>query len=908
MNLKNTTTTFPTFDFGSLNLTSIARRQLAKIYRPVQSQAHGRYQKTDLRDILCVHAFDRKSGIYVPLSQNVYLNKRLPTESKRMPPVAKHSLVTPFPAVYFMNPLIIPENYGTVVFNADLAPNPSSRVANAGFIIVTIEHDCKSSEEFEEVLGWTRGPKGESTVEKVDDELCNLREYRGYSAVFSGDKSIHYHFLFSLEHLENAPCDADSVRRLLKHERTSALIANAHAIYWDHVDSVFIDIASPSIGADRKLRSVTQFRRSPWAIRILAKRSVLGIPQKTAVPQLVIKEDIRTRAPRGSTQWLVPETFSTANPRTAFKSRSAKEPSELPKHENADEMIQLLQELCYDDWGTEFPKPVGIGKQNGDRRINFKNHEMDKNPATFVLGNFRMLDILGSPPRDDRQLFLPDGMTANEMVNYVAARCGHVTLPPLPLSLPSIITATPPGEEPSRCDNMNPGLLARYKAKPRLPIDQMLVRNIEKNFSLESTELSTENILTEYRRRLQRSIDALWFLLLNRCVVIKSVEGIGKSTIRIRKLFEEMMEAVNSSLDDDVGRPDVKRFSVFASRSTDQVKEKAFEIRNEGYRVHHLRTFWDYYEEVCTQQRQDRIPRHEFDERTPGTILDRIRKDQPSVYDGLEDIRKALWSDNAPFDGSITALAMTHKAAEMWDSGFITRAWLHPEFDPNGAAEDHRNLRNRFILSRVVMDDPELDDFIYVLPQSTYEFLHHQQEKYPNWRNEPYRERQAVYVALKQDNDIPGTLIVDFDSFDQLMRVNLERLTRFTVDYNAIPFGYGNTNENIYKKTHGRVYYIGVKDWLRDPKSRFTFLTTEDLVFETIKETYNELREEDARLGRLVSVDLDDVSPIFPIKLSCVIDARAAADRENREKITSLVCRIRSIADSHSGASRTAFR
>ena len=33
-----------------------------------------------------------------------------------------------------------------------------------------------------------------------------IAEYRGFSIVFSGDKSLHFHFVFSTQHLLNVPC------------------------------------------------------------------------------------------------------------------------------------------------------------------------------------------------------------------------------------------------------------------------------------------------------------------------------------------------------------------------------------------------------------------------------------------------------------------------------------------------------------------------------------------------------------------------------------------------------------------------------------------------------------------------------------------------------------------------------
>jgi hypothetical protein len=73
--------------------------------------------------------------------------------------------------------------------------------------------------------------------------------------------------------------------------------------------------------------------------------------------------------------------------------------------------VNVGQEQCRQEWGSEFPKPVKVGFQNGEHIIKFKNHEGDKNPSSFVLGNYRKLVIQGNNgPLGD--WFLPDHMTA----------------------------------------------------------------------------------------------------------------------------------------------------------------------------------------------------------------------------------------------------------------------------------------------------------------------------------------------------------------------------------------------------------------------------------------------------------------------------------------------------------------
>jgi hypothetical protein len=131
-----------------------------------------------------------------------------------------------------------------------------------------------------------------SPFARVDQKLCEFNDYRGYAIVFSGNKSLHFHFIFSTRHLSQCPWDADVTLRQGEHQsRHSALMENAHAIYWDCVSQVFSELLGGGLKPDRKMRSITQWRRTPWAIRTLEKHSdILDLPVGSRVPQIVLHE------------------------------------------------------------------------------------------------------------------------------------------------------------------------------------------------------------------------------------------------------------------------------------------------------------------------------------------------------------------------------------------------------------------------------------------------------------------------------------------------------------------------------------------------------------------------------------------------------------------------------------------
>lgn len=196
---------------------------------------------------------------------------------------------------------------------------------------------------------------------------------------------MHFHFVFSIKHLENACFDVDASQRQVNHESASALLTNVYEIYWDRTLDEFQRILKPSIEADRQMRSATQWRRNPGAVRVLEKKSVLGIPEGTRVRQVVIREKIRDRAPKGSSVWLVCPTHSLRNPISRRRTNLTETDHNDPVN---PEKLVLLQQMCLNEWGT-YPKPVQIGRQGKGWIIHFKNHKNDRKPSTFVLGEYR---------------------------------------------------------------------------------------------------------------------------------------------------------------------------------------------------------------------------------------------------------------------------------------------------------------------------------------------------------------------------------------------------------------------------------------------------------------------------------------------------------------------------------------
>ena len=183
---------------------------------------------------------------------------------------------------------------------------------------------------------------------------------------------------------------------------------------------IFYETLGSSLQADRKLRSVTQWRRTPWALRRLEKDSdILNLPMGTIVPQLVLHENIRTRASGSARDFLVPRTFSLADPiKPAPRAFGGRRPYDF----EVTPMIQELQDMCAAEWGP-YPRPVSMALQGGEWLFKFKNHEHDRTPSTLVLGGYRRLQLNGEHAFT-QAFYLPEGMTAQDLGDLLALRFG----------------------------------------------------------------------------------------------------------------------------------------------------------------------------------------------------------------------------------------------------------------------------------------------------------------------------------------------------------------------------------------------------------------------------------------------------------------------------------------------------
>jgi hypothetical protein len=160
-----------------------------------------------------------------------------------------------------------------------------------------------------------------------------------------------------------------------------------------------------------------------------------------------------------------------------------------------------------------------------------------------------------------------------------------------------------------------------------------------------------------------------------------------------------------------------------------------------------------------------------------------------------------------------------------------------------------------------------------------------------SWKSRSRRDREAVHERMRFH---PSSHLYDFYVFDELMRLPLKFWQKFKVDFGRHPFGAGNNNQCIYRRTDKSTYFVAPKQW-PGLKCHMTFATTERLVAATINQALMKLwasqkkrkKPDDFALQKPFLLILDDVPGIHPIRTEVKIDNRA-----RKQDIKSLVSEL----------------
>ncbi len=722
---------------------------------------------------------------------------------------------------------------------------PSERITNAGWWAYTFEYDGSSREELEMQLDWFRGKPETCPFSEVHRALSKYADYRGYSAVFSGNKSLHVHLLFDTRHLSrDLSINANAtVRGLWTGDVPDEHLNKLHRAVWPEIAAIINEHLRTDVHFDDGLRSYVQKRRCPWGIRTLEKPSTLhGWDAGDQVEQVVLQERIsgRTLAPKNA---LALATFEKSQDANVHHRENQRRPSPRSVTDEASAvLVPLFQSyLRSEGWG-EFPKPVNLSFDGTHNIAFFKNDASDVHPSTLIQGDHRKLRCAGkgSPGED---LFLPNEMTLDETLDLLNPTTSSALNEPTQTKKRSL--ATP---------------LSRFREQ--------------------ATDKASSRTLAG---RILRSA-ASW----NGLVLVQAPEGIGKT-------YSLMDSASELRWDEDSGRlqnaervsrePNLSRgFTVISCRSYEQLAEKHDElltVPNAPSSAVILKSVGQLYIEAIGSNRKAKmLTREEAGRKGYSSLIEAIKYEQPEVFSRMEELRDRLWCSDgsAPVFDPDGFVLMVHDLLKVWPHAFYTRAFLHPEFPSDLDPAKIERCASEMWAHRVIFDEVGWADLVSVERSWRVDLAHQIRKRCKSsgseWDDAPLHERVSAYHdGLTQQGRRPNEL--SFDDCDGIIRTKFQDRHRVKVDTQTYPFGKGTTDNNIYARADGNPFYCKPRRWPQALDCPVIVLTTEDFPRLVLKG----IRAQADTDIRITIINLTDTPNLFQDMVPIVFDERTRMNR-----------------------------
>lgn len=679
---------------------------------------------------------------------------------------------------------------------------PGLRVTNGGWMIFTFEHDGPDAASLEMQLDWFAGKPENCVFHQVHKALSFYGDYRGYTVVFSGNKSLHIHLLFDTRHLSkelasNSKWAADTWCG----DVPDQVLPELYRTTWQRLAMIIQDALGKPIEFDERLASYVQKRRSPWGSRMVLPEetaNVHGFQPGDFIEQTVIQDHILSRAPKGASTTLFRQEASRAIMEVEQHSQGM--PSQRAVSSGGEQALldELKAYLAEYGWGS-YPMPVTAIFLEPYNYVFFKNHAGDENPTTFVRGDYRMVSPSGRGAHTG-QLFLPNDLTLDETLSIVEQR----------LSAQQADVFAHPKQTTNR---------------PRRPA----VSFANKAVNRAEARLALSGIL-----RLVADSGGTR--------LVQAPEGIGKTYALMQHVQElrwdrEAERLYQTEKRGAEGWSPIPGFICFACKSYEQAEAKRTEFveinEDKSTCAVVIKSLSRLYEEAINQLGADPINRKMAGMNGDTSFLRAVKAMQPSVYQQMTELRDSMWEidGQSVFDPTRTTIFVVQSLLRNWPHSQVSKAFLHPDFPDDFDEAGIRQCLSEMGLYQVIYDEVGWDDLVSIDSAEDVRFARNvakaaRKTSDKGWAKVGLPAQVRAYESVVGRFKSPP---MSFDRCNRINSINYQKHDKLKVDAKRFPFGKGTNEFNIYAQRSGTKYYCKEQRWWSSLGCSVVILTTEDL-------------------------------------------------------------------------------
>lgn len=334
--------------------------------------------------------------------------------------------------------------------------------------------------------------------------------------------------------------------------------------------------------------------------------------------------------------------------------------------------------------------------------------------------------------------------------------------------------------------------------------------------------------------------------------MIVSTEGGGKTTAAIRCAGRFRLDDIASNFFGNTLIGPGNGFQIVAGSSYKQAREH-FEAYRSWWSNQHghaeielpapilLQSFSEHYRQFCAANDLTPLKYSEALKKGYNSLVAAVFAQQPQAFADITAIKNAAWrvtdENGKVLDGfhhsTRVLIFTTHAMAQDFNGPSLSKAWLHPDFDPANIDDPDAwiALANQFHLYRVIHDEASLADLVHIESAKSVKTAHKfrklvKTESGKDWS----KVSQSFRYQIFNDHGTKKMKKLGFHDLCRIINIGFAAEDLTTVDFHAHPFGINNSDDAMYIGTHGTGYYVKPRRWWMKQRARVLITTTEALV------------------------------------------------------------------------------